>query len=292
MEKYKAILKGLALSGLVALSSCDNFLDIQPTGRVIITTAEEYRSMMTEAYSIVPEDRGLATFRSDEFVLNSTVAQEDLNSYLDIWRWEDVSPDATTSQFNWRAYYQVIYEANYTIESKDKITEGTQVEIDQLVGESYMLRAYMHFLLVNLYGEPYTTLADPYSSKAVPLKLDTDPYNVLTRSSVGDIYDQILSDIDSAEEYLNVETWETGFNYRFNTISVDALRSRVYLYMGKWEESLAASRRVLEKRNQLADINSILPNHYTSVENIVALEQVMTPYYERAGKVNREVYDM
>lgn len=292
MEKYKAILKGLALSGLVALSSCDNFLDIQPTGRVIITTAEEYRSMMTEAYSIVPEDRGLATFRSDEFVLNSTVAQEDLNSYLDIWRWEDVSPDATTSQFNWRAYYQVIYEANYTIESKDKITEGTQVEIDQLVGESYMLRAYMHFLLVNLYGEPYTTLADPYSSKAVPLKLDTDPYNVLTRSSVGDIYDQILSDIDSAEEYLNVETWETGFNYRFNTISVDALRSRVYLYMGKWEESLAASRRVLEKRNQLADINSILPNHYTSVENIVALEQVMTPYYDRAGKVNREAYDM
>ena len=100
MEKYKAILKGLALSGLVALSSCDNFLDIQPTGRVIITTAEEYRSMMTEAYSIVPEDRGLATFRSDEFVLNSTVAQEDLNSYLDIWRWEDVSPDATTSQFS------------------------------------------------------------------------------------------------------------------------------------------------------------------------------------------------
>lgn len=294
MKEYNKILNGLALAfvGLAALSSCDNFLDIQPTGRVIITTAEEYRAMMTEAYSIVPEDRGLATFRSDEFVLNATVAQEDLNSYLDIWRWNDVSPDATTSQFNWRAYYQIIYEANYTIESRDKITEGTQAEIDQLVGESYMLRAYMHFLLVNLYGEPYTTLADPYSSKAVPLKLDTDPYNVLSRSTVGDIYDQILSDIDRAEELMNVENWETGLNYRFNTISVDALRSRVYLYMGNWGESLAASRRVLEKQSTLADINSTLPNHYTSVENIVALEQVMTAYYDRAGKVNRDVYDM
>lgn len=96
---------GIATVALAALSttSCDNFLDIQPVGRVIITTAEEYRKMLTEAYSIVPEDRGLATFRSDEFVLNSTVSQEDLNSYLDIWRWEDVSPESTTATFNWRS---------------------------------------------------------------------------------------------------------------------------------------------------------------------------------------------
>ena len=275
----------------VGTASCDNFLDIQPVGRVIITTAEEYRKMLTEAYSIVPEDRGLATFRSDEFVLNSSIQQEDLNSYLDIWLWDDVSPESTTATFNWRSYYQVLYEANYLIESKDKITEGTKEEIDQLVGEAYMLRAYMHFLLVNLYGEPYTALADPYASKAVPLKLDTDPYNVLSRNTVGQIYDQIISDMNSAEAYLNVEQWDTGYNYRFNTISVDALRSRVYLYMGRWDESLAASRRVLDVKSTLSDISTELPNRYNSVENIVALEQVMTSYYHRAGRVNSELYN-
>lgn len=275
----------------VGTASCDNFLDIQPVGRVIITTAEEYRKMLTEAYSIVPEDRGLATFRSDEFVLNSSIQQDDLNSYLDIWLWDDVSPESTTATFNWRSYYQVLYEANYLIESKDKITEGTKEEIDQLVGEAYMLRAYMHFLLVNMYGEPYTALADPYASKAVPLKLDTDPYNVLSRNTVGEIYDQIISDMNSAEAYLNVEQWDTGYNYRFNTISVDALRSRVYLYMGRWDESLAASRRVLEVKNTLSDISTELPNRYNSVENIVALEQVMTSYYHRAGRVNSELYN-
>lgn len=275
----------------VGTASCDNFLDIQPVGRVIITTAEEYRKMLTEAYSIVPEDRGLATFRSDEFVLNSSVQQEDLNSYLDIWLWDDVSPESTTATFNWRSYYQVIYEANYLIESRDKITEGTKEEIDQLVGEAYMLRAYMYFLLVNLYGEPYTALADPYASKAVPLKLDTDPYNVLSRNTVGEIYDQIISDMNSAEAYLNVEQWDTGYNYRFSTISVDALRSRVYLYMGRWDESLAASRRVLDVKSTLSDISTELPNRYNSVENIVALEQVMTSYYHRAGRVNSELYN-
>lgn len=276
----------------VGTASCDNFLDIQPVGRVIITTADDYRKMLTEAYSIVPEDRGLATFRSDEFVLNSSIQQEDLNSYLDIWLWDDVSPESTTATFNWRSYYQVLYEANYLIESKDKITEGTKEEIDQLVGEAYMLRAYMHFLLVNMYGEPYTALADPYASKAVPLKLDTDPYNVLSRNTVGEIYDQIISDMNSAEAYLNVEQWDTGYNYRFNTISVDALRSRVYLYMGRWDGSLAASRRVLEVKNTLSDISTELPNRYNSVENIVALEQVMTSYYHRAGRVSSELYNL
>lgn len=275
----------------VGTASCDNFLDIQPVGRVIITTAEEYRKMLTEAYSIVPEDRGLATFRSDEFVLNSSIQQDDLNSYLDIWIWNDAAPESTTATFNWRSYYQVIYEANYLIESRDNITEGTKEEIDQLVGEAYMLRAYMHFLLVNLYGEPYTALADPYASKAVPLKLDTDPYNVLSRNTVGEIYDQIISDINSAEAYLNVEQWDTGYNYRFNTISVDALRSRVYLYMGRWDESLAASRRVLDVKSTLSDISTELPNRYNSVENIVALEQVMTSYYHRAGRVSSELFN-
>lgn len=280
----------LAVVMTSAMGSCDDFLDIQPTGRVIITTAKEYREMLTQAYSIVPEDRGLATFRSDEFTMDQTLSAEDLSSYRDIWLWNDVSPDDATSTFSWRGYYQVIYEANYTIESRDKITEGTADEINQLVGESYMLRAYMHFLMVNLYGEPYTALADPYSSKAVPLKLDTDAFAILSRNTVGEIFDRVLSDIDEAEKLLNVESWPVGYNYRFTTLSVDALRSRVYLYMGRWADALAASKRVLEKKPELSDLTAELPNAYNSVESIVALEEVMTANYARAGKVNRDLF--
>lgn len=281
----------LSVALLGSLSSCDKFLDIQPTGRVIITTAKEYREMLTQAYSIVPEDRGLATFRSDEFIMDATLSAQDISSYKDIWCWNDASPDDATSTFSWRGYYQVIYEANHTILNKDNITEGSEAEINQLVGESYMLRAYMHFLLVNMFGEPYTALADPYSSKAIPLKLDTDVYSILSRNTVGEVYDQILSDIDEAEKLINVDSWQTGENYRFNTISVDALRSRVYLYMGKWAESLAASKRVLAKKAELSDLSKELPNAYNSVESIVALEEVMTANYARAGKVNRELFN-
>lgn len=186
-----------------------------------------------------------------------------------------------------------MFIANYVIESKDMIEEGTADEVNQMVGESYMLRAYMHFLLVNLYGEPYTN-CDPATTKAIPLKLNSDTENTLSRNTVAEVYDSILSDLVEAEKYLNVDQWDLGYNYRFNTLSVNALRSRVYLYMGEWAKSLEASQAVLQVNNQLVDMSSsdILPSEYNSPENILALEQVMTAQYVRAAKVSTALWRM
>ena len=45
------------------------------------------------------------------------------------------------------------------------------------------MRAYMHFILVNLYGQPYTT-AGALETKAVPLKLNTDLEEIPSRNTV------------------------------------------------------------------------------------------------------------
>lgn len=279
----------LPIIAATALTGCDSFLDIQPVGKVIPTTAGEFRSLITEGYSKVPYDRGLTSFRTDEVLLDATMDANDLSSYLDIWRWNDTSSDENTASFSWRTFYHVLFIANYTIESEKLMTDGSGDEIRQMVGEAYMLRALMHFNLVNLYAPAYTTCT-PETTKAVPLKLDSDVESVLSRNTVAEVYKSILDDLDSAEEYLNTDTWETGYNYRFNTLSPDAMRSRVYLYMGKWDESLAASERVIEKHPQLSDINAELPNAYNSVENIVALEQTMQSQYARTIKINRNFY--
>lgn len=278
---------------IATLYSCDKYLDIQPVGKVIPRTAKEFRALLTQAYSYVPDDRGLAAFRSDEMVMDGTLAAEDLNSYKDIWTWNDVSPSENTAQFNWRRYYHTSFIANYTIESKDNIEDGTVDEVNQMVGESYMLRAYMHFLLVNLYGEPYTN-CDPATSKAIPLKLNSDTEATLSRNTVAEVYTSILSDLTEAEKYLNADEWDLGYNYRFNTLSVNALRSRVYLYMGEWAKSLEASQAVLEVKHDLVDMatSTVLPNEYNSSENILALEQVMTSAYVRAAKVNTTLWRM
>ena len=95
----------LLLLASMLLTSCDDFLDIQPTGKVIAKTCEEYRALLTDVYNNFPDDRSLTPLRSDEMTLDPAITTaEDLNSYFDIWRWQDVAQEENTSSFNWRRF--------------------------------------------------------------------------------------------------------------------------------------------------------------------------------------------
>jgi len=231
--------------------------------------------MLTYEYKYFPKDRHMTTVRTDELKFGGQTASSDLDAYLDLWLWKDENPSPTTSYFSWRSYYHAIYIANYIIEHQGEITDASAKTIDQLVGEAYMMRAYCHFLLVNLYAEPYTHCT-PATTRGVPMMLAADVNAIPGSSSVEAIYQQVLSDINSAEQRLNVTQWEEGENYRFNTVSAQALRARTYLYMGRWQEALTAAQAVIAAHGDLVDMNvssAVLPDSYQSVENIVALEQ-------------------
>lgn len=285
----------MLLVALLTLSSCNDFLDITPTGKVIAKTGKEYRALLTYEYKYFPEDRGLATLRGDEMVMDNSTEADDYNSYFDIWAWNDTNRQGTTSSFGWRRYYHAIYIANYIIEHQNEITEATQDEINQLVGEAYMMRAYCHFLLVNLYAAPYTHCT-PATTRGIPLSVKADVDAVLQCSSVEQVYQQVLADIADAKKRLNVKEWESGLNYRFNTVSADALLARVDLYKGDWQGALDAAKTVIEEHPALEDLTVSsgykLPNDYQSVENIQALEQVMTSSYIKIGIPSQDIVKM
>lgn len=278
--KIKTLL--LSVLAAFALTACDDFLDITPTGKVIAKTGDEYRALLTYEYKYFAKDRYMTTLRTDEMLMDMVkTSSTDKDAYLDLWRWKDEAPSPTTSYFSWRTYYHTIYIANYVIGHQHEITNATKEEINQLVGESYMLRAYCHFLLVNLYAEPYTHCT-PAGTRGVPMQLKADVNAIPASSSVEAVYQQVLSDLDEAEKYLNVEVWEEGKNYRFNKVSAQALRARTYLYMGQWKEALKAATTVMETHNRLEDLTTnsyTLPNSYKSVENIVALERFSSNLY-------------
>ena len=271
----------MVILATLTMSACDNFLDITPTGKVIAETGDEYRALLTYEYKYFTKDRYMTTLRTDEMLMDKVkTSSTDLDAYLDLWRWKDDNPSPTTSYFSWRSYYHSVYIANYIIQNQKKIKEATAQEISQLVGEAYMMRAYCHFLLVNLYAEPYTHCT-PSQTRGVPMLLEPDVNAIPGSSSVETVYNQILSDLDNAEQYLNVEEWELGKNYRFNTTSAQALRARTYLYMGRWSDAFEASKDVLSVYNELEDMNNstTLPNSYKSKESIVALERFSSNLY-------------
>ena len=231
--------------------------------------------MLTNEYKFFSKDRYMTTLRTDELRLTGQTSSDDRDSYLDLWLWKDENPSPTTTYFSWRNYYHSIYIANYIIEHQDEIKDAAVKDVRQLVGEAYMMRAYNHFLLVNLYAEPYTHCT-PATTRGVPMMLEANVNAIPPSSSVEAVYQQVLADISAAADYLNVAQWPEGKNYRFTTVSADALRARTYLYMGRWQDALTVAERVIAAHGELEDLNvatSLLPDNFKSVENIVALEQ-------------------
>ena len=292
VTKYTTL--AFTMAGCLLLSSCDSFLDIQPVGKVIPNTLSEYRSLLTKAYQQPFNDKAICDMRTNDVIIKDDNHEQGV--YGEIERWNDGSFKTSTYSFNWEVYYSIIYYANAIIDNKSKIKEGSREEIDQLVGEAYFLRGYIHFILVNLYGEPYGKKGAP-QKKAIPLKLDLDLEAIPTRNTVEEIYTAILDDIAKARTLINKETWEERYLYRFSVIAADAFASRVHLYMGKWEEAYAEAENALAKKSSLENLNeadSKMPNEYQSVEIINAYEQIQSSSTQRAcwaGEELRKTYD-
>ena len=274
------------LLAVVSFSACDNYLDVKPKDRLIPTTTDDFRALLTSAYNGIPADKGRIAFRTDEVKLNET--KYDLTEVQDIYLWNDVNQSSNTLGFSWQQYYKMIMYANHIIDAGADATEGSSEEIDQIVGEAYLLRALMHFNLVNLYGLPYNS-ATANTDKGVPLSLKIDTEAEYFASSVGEVYTQIVSDITDGIAKLNIETYETGLNYRFSKLAALAFQSRVYLYMGDFENARKFALEVLKVKADLQDISvdtSVLPYAYTSVESILALEDVISSMVENASFIS------
>ncbi|MGJ8761103.1 MAG: RagB/SusD family nutrient uptake outer membrane protein [Polaribacter sp.] len=268
-------MKKIIYSIFITLSfiSCDKYLDIEPVGQVIPKSVEEYRSFLTSAYSITKESKVLTTYRTDELALSADALGAE--QYEDLFIWNDVNPSPLTSVFPYASLYNTIFYTNHIINSEATI-EGNQSVKEQLVGESYALRAMQYFELINLYAKPYNK-STANTDAGVPITLEYDAEKEFLVQTVEDVYALILSDLTMAESLINIQKQEVGYNYRFSMIAVKAFKSRVYLYQQDWQKAIDLANEALAINAEIQNLNidtSIMPSEYNAVESILALETV------------------
>ncbi|WP_256007136.1 RagB/SusD family nutrient uptake outer membrane protein [Pedobacter deserti] len=258
----------------LSLGSCKKYLDIEPVGKVIPATVEDYRALMTSAYNTFPRHKALLALRTDELILDEW--GQDFPLVKDIYAWNDANPDGLTASFPYTSFYTTIFYTNEVI-SDVEARAGVSPQTAQLKGEAYLLRAYAHFELLNLFAKPYDK-ATAVSDKGIPVATTIDIEQQFPQLSIEQAYAQVLADIAAGQQWLNVEKWESGKNYRFDKRSALALSARVYQFRGEWNKALEATEALLSLNADLEDLNqagSLLPNNYASKENILALEEVM-----------------
>lgn len=268
MRKFTTFIAVAVLS--FSSIGCDRFLDIQPEGKIIPITAEDYRKVLTSAYSKYPIHRSLVALRTDE--LNVDENTSDFIAYREIAMWKDSNNDQSTIEFPWVSFYSVVFYLNQIINEGSK-TMTDSPEKQQILAEAYALRAYVYFDMVNLYGKPYNA-ATASQDRGVPINLEIDLEQVLKPSSVQEVYDQVHADIKKADDMMVEQKQTSPINYRFSKVSLLAFQARTSLYQGDWTKALDYSNQALAIKGELSNLNtsSQAPNHFTSVESIMALD--------------------
>lgn len=143
----------------------------------------------------------------------------------------------------WSYSYKTIININATLEVAP---EGQSKEFDMVIGENYYLRAFHYFTLVNVFGQPY--INNPETNLGVPIKLTTSLDDFPARATVKEVYDQIEKDLLKAIDMMTIPEGSTiqpkNSCYASKEVA-EALLSRVYLYMERWDKVLEYTNYVI-----------------------------------------------
>lgn len=152
----------------------------------------------------------------------------------------------------WGAIYTTINRVNVFLKGMDDHADKVTGLIgaataSQYKAEAKFLRALCYFDLLTLYARPYT--GNNGASPGLPLRLKaetTSANNDLARSSVAEVYTQILADLNDAEAGLPAKYSSSLLNVtRAHRHSAIALKTRVYLSMGKYVEVVTESSKIV-----------------------------------------------
>ncbi|HWJ92733.1 MAG TPA: RagB/SusD family nutrient uptake outer membrane protein [Flavisolibacter sp.] len=205
---------------------------------------------------------------------------------LGVWNFSIVSSDNQVENM-WSAGYAAINRANVVLEGLDANPSVIPSTVaNQYRGEVRFVRAVSYYYLVNLYGrKPYT--ADNGASPGLPLRLTASKSSEgadLARSTVAEVYNQILADLNFAETNLPLTYGAAGDSnvVRAHRNSAIAFKTRVYLSMGKYAEVITEGNKLVPATapfiapsgvaHRLApSILTVFRSPYTDVESIFSL---------------------
>ncbi len=184
----------------------------------------------------------------------------------------------------WNAAYLAINRINLFLaglEANPTVVDATLA--NQYRGEARLLRGLAYLQLVQLYAQPFTK--DNGASPALPLRIKAEVgsgNNDLARSTVAQVYTQVLEDLTFAEQNLPATYASATLNTtRVHKNAAIALKTRAYLNMGRWADVVTEAGKLVPATapfrastgvaHQLqADVRTTFTN-YTTTESIFSL---------------------
>ncbi len=185
----------------------------------------------------------------------------------------------------WAAGYAAINRCNVFIEglNANAAVLNNATLAKQYEAEARFIRALSYMYLVNTYCRPYADGNGDKRGLPLRLKAETDlANNDLAPSTVAQVYDQILADLNFAEA--NLATTHGASAALLNTTRAHrntaiALKTRVYLAMQRWSDVITEANKIVSTaapfrtssgvtHQLMADVKTVFASPYTTAESI------------------------
>lgn len=192
-------------------------------------TIEEYDNQLYTGNTYVRHYFQMAEFPSDNITLSGRTSDPlyEANTYKR-------SSSVRNVRYLWYIMYNIIGSCNPIIESiSDDNPDG---QILYLKGEALTMRSLVYLHLSQLWSRPYSHGRD---NLGVVLVTSTEAKPVV-RSTVGEVYDQIVADLEKAVQLMSNGTKRGAENDKgyMSKETAQGLLSRVYLYRGEYDKAI------------------------------------------------------
>ncbi|MFL5746252.1 MAG: RagB/SusD family nutrient uptake outer membrane protein [Niastella sp.] len=250
----KKLLYTISALAVLATTACRKYVEISPVNVRELKYTKDYQGLLYNSLGLMEKNYLYPLYASDEvWTADGTVWQTNLNinaGYAYCWLpkiWTETQEDQ-----DWANQYTIIYNTNLVVNEVMSSEGGTDADKIKAYAEALVHRAHAYYTLVNVYAKQYdstTAATDP----GVPVVLQTNFSSNLKRVSVAGVYDQIVSDLQTALPNL-APTPDVITNP--SQAAVYAMLSKVYLHKREFTKAGLYADSALQLKNTLVDLNA------------------------------------
>ena len=240
------------MAAVLFVTGCRKYVEIDQVGTRTFKYASDYRALLDNS-ATMEGGFSLPIYSADDTRFQDSskqVAMQDIYANAYTWQaqyWSDIQGDV-----DWERLYKIIYNCNEVLDGVMSSERGTEDVKKQLYAEAQVHRAYSYWCLVNLYAKQYDA-ATASTDLGVPVLLTPNLFASLKRASVATVYEQIISDLKTAEPALPDLP---DYNTRPSKAAVYALLARTYLCMRDFTNAQLYADKALAIQNNILDLRN------------------------------------
>lgn len=228
----------------ITFVSCGDYLDVEPQGKVIPRTPQEYEVIIQQQLLYIETGfdghvlGDVAQLVKLEFYTDNYDASLSFNQDARNGNIPSVGYDINTSQSDYPGYYSIIKDCNVIIgDMPDDETELSK----KVFGVASAIKGVCLYNLLKRYSDPYDP-ATATEKLGVPIPDVFDIEAKLPRATQKETADAI---IEAFTESLKCNV--TDENYLFTTDVVEAFLAKTYFWIQDWDNAIKYAEKVLTK---------------------------------------------